>query len=242
MKKTAILLLLLFAAGMAAQAQDNTKQLKEISVDLVLLNTMSSQAQDSVKIEFIYLNRELTLLNALNDIQYTGFRCSDTRAKGKKFLVWIEKYKNGETVSSDSADIMCKEELMSITVEGKSVNYHFDLCSKKTFVGSRSSYSVLLAGKLKDDDTFNLFINYPAVRLIKKLRGSANYSLRGISCETDNSAVIPSNKPTPVFAYTPPFDTGEGYGSFCILGTDDVRNWQNKLGIEHYYIFYLKIV
>lgn len=199
-----------------------------------------TNAQDSTTVQFIYLDREQSLLNDLNNIQYTGFICNDTLAHDKKFLLQVVEYKNGKNIVVDSTDLDCKVEIIPMEVNGKTVNYRFDPCSRKTFLQSDSSFKVAVAGKL-ETDTFRLLIDYPGIRLTKKLKGSDNYSLRTISCDDNESTIMPFGKLTPIFAYTPPFETGKGMGSYCILGTEKVDNWFKEFGLKHYYIIYLLI-
>lgn len=214
---------------------------QKLLIALLLISVFPlTKAQDSTSISFIHANRELSLLNSLNNIQYTGFTCNDTTARGKRFLVHIEEYVNGEKIPCDSADLQCKEELIPMEVNEKTVQYRFDPCSRKTFPDEENTFTVALAGKL-EADTFRLFIDYPAIRLSKKLKGSTDYSLRPISCDSGDKATIPIGKLTPVFAYTPPFDTQKGMSSYCILGTENVGDWFRKFGLKHYYILYVII-
>ncbi|PDP70731.1 hypothetical protein [Tannerella forsythia] len=216
------------------------KQIYGIIVFLLLSATAGMAQNDSISIRFISLNRDLTLLNRLNNIQYTGFTCTDTLAHGKQFLLYTEEYENGEKVRPDSTDLECKEQRIPMEVNGKTIEYLYDPCRYRTFLPGDSVFRVALAGKL-EADTFRLLMDYPAICLTKKLRGNADYSLRTISCDDDESMKLPVNKLTPVFAYTPPYDTGKGMASYCILDAGNARERYATFGIKHYYIIYLII-
>lgn len=218
MKPKTILSILLVAVAIVAQAQD----------------------KDSTKLEFTHLNRELSLISDLNNIQYVGFVCKDKKAKGKNFLFLVEEYKNGIKLPTDSIDLLCEEVIYPMEINGKTVNYRFNSCNGKMFMENDTSFIVSLAGKL-EADTFKLLIDYPGVRIEKKLTGNNEYSLRPIFFDTNNQTTIPFSKITPVFAYTPPFNIDSGLGYYCILGTSECNNWYQEFGIKHYYIISLLI-
>ncbi len=218
MKPKTILTLLLVAVVLSAQAGD----------------------KDSTRLAFTYLDRELSLISDLNNIQYISFVCKDKRAKGKKFLFLIEEYKNGIKLPADSTGLLCEEVIYPMEVNGKTVNYRVSPCHGKMFMENDTSFTVSLAGKL-EADTFKLIIAYPSTRVTKKLIGDSEYSLRTISCDANDQVTIPFSKITPVFAYTPPFNTGSGLGHYCILGTSQCDNWYQEFGIKHYYIISLLI-
>ena len=216
------------------------KQIYGMISFLLFFAVVGMAQNDSISIRFISLNRQLTLLNDLNSIQYTGFTCTDTLAHGKQFLFYIEEYENGERVRPDSTDPECKEQRIPMEVNGKTVEYRYDPCRYRTFSPGDSVFTVMLAGKL-EADTFRLLMDYPAIRLTKKLRGNAAYSLRTISCNSDGGMRLPVAKLTPVFTYTPPYDTGKGMASYCVLDAGNAKERYATFGIKHYYIIYLII-
>ncbi|WP_282917980.1 hypothetical protein [Porphyromonas macacae] len=210
-----------------------------LSLFLLFTGVLRGQ-NDSTTLKLIYLNRELSLLNDLNNIQYTGFECRDSLAKGKRFLLLLEEYRDGHKIFSDTASLNCKEEVIPMNVGGKTMSYLYNPCERMSFLEEADSFIVALAGKL-EGDRFKLLVSYPSMTMKKDLKGGSEYSLRSISCDADDNMRVPFNRLTPVFAYTPPFQTEQGMGSYCILGTEKVEDWYERFKVSHYYVISLLI-
>lgn len=196
--------------------------------------------QDSTTLHFSYPDREQMLINQLNDIQYLKLTCTDTLMRGKRFLLLIEEYRNGQRTVADSTNLKCEEEVMEIKSGEKIFLYHLNTCDKLKFDTEADSFILSLAGKLTGSD-FTLLTAYPGIQNRHKLKGSDAYSLRTLSCDADERMRVPVGTLTPILAYTPPFQLEQGGASYCVLGTRSYQDWYSRFGVEHYYIFSLLI-
>jgi len=126
-----------------------------------------------------------------------------------------------------------------MVVNGDTLIYEIDFTDKTGFGNSTKSVTLTFAGILKKDK-FELKIEYPGLGITQELNGKENYSLRAIGSSSDNIKV-PINNEFPIMAYTPPFDTGAGLNSYCMLGEESVLDWYEKFKVKHYYVIYLEI-
>ena len=94
---------------------------------------------------------------------------------------------------------------------------------------------------LWNKNNFKLYIRYPGVSFTHILKGKRNYSLRPANPCSESELKVPINTEYPILAYTPPFDTGAGLFSYCLLGEEDVLNWYEKFNMKHYYVFFVEI-
>ncbi len=208
-------------------------------IGMLPLTSLRAQ-QDSTTLHFSYADREQTLINRLNDIQYLKLTCTDTLMRGKRFLLLIEEYRNGQKIMADSTNLKCEEEVMEIKSGEKTFLYHLNTCDKMKFDDDADSFSLSLAGKLTGSD-FTLLADYPGIQSQHELKGTDTYSLRTLFCDADERMRVPVGILSPILAYTPPFRLEQGGASYCVLGTQSHRDWHNRFGVEHYYIFSLLI-
>lgn len=209
-------------------------------VTLLLGIASMSYAQDSILIHYNSPDRYNAIINDLNNIQYISIVCKDVHAHDKKFRFVIDEYREGKLILSDTTALKCEEELIPMEVNGRMVNYRFSLCDKKMFTPGDSIFQIDIAGKLTDR-ALKLLIRYPQIQEQKELKGDADYSLRTISCDHNEKQQILVGKLTPVLAYCPPFDTGHGMNSYCILGSENTADWYKKFKIKHYYVISLVV-
>jgi len=195
---------------------------------------------DSTTIHFFYLEKDLSLISELNNIQYLGLSCSDIKMKGKRFLFSFDEYKNGKKINQDTSNLFCKEQRIPF-VMGKDTNYLvMNFCDKKSFHQEDSIIKIRFVGKLQKD-TFKLLIDYPSIQLSNTFIGNEDYSFREITCSSNHDIKLKINTLTPILAYTPPFEVGSGVGSYCLLGMEKIDSWFEKFKVRHYYIINLKI-
>lgn len=195
---------------------------------------------DSTTIRFAYLDKDLSMISELSNIQYIAIECSDKKMQGKKFMMVLDEYENGKRIRRDASDLSCKTDTFKMLV-GKDTMYHlFDGCQSITFRPEDTVYKIRFAGKLQNN-VFKLTEANPGLSRTHILKGTEDYSLRSMDCSTEGILTIALSTLTPVIAYTPPFEAGNKVGDYCILGTEDVQNWFKKFGVKHYYVFNLKI-
>ena len=140
---------------------------------------------DSTTIHFFNLEKDLSLISELNNIQYLGLSCSDLKMRGKRFLFSFDEYKNGKKTNQDTSNLVCKEQRIPV-VMGKDTNYLvINFCDKKSFHREDSIIKIRFVGKLQKD-TFKLLIDYPSIRLSNTFIGNENYSFREITCSSNH--------------------------------------------------------
>jgi len=206
-----------------------------------MLSAIAALSQsDSACINFNYLDKDLSLISELSDIQYIGISCTDTNMHGKKFLLSFDEYLNGKKIMEDTSQLICKVEKIPFIMGKDTVYEIFDLCSRMKFHNDDSIFKIRFAGRLLKD-TFKLIMDYGGVKLYKLFTGDEKYSLRLISCATGNETKIKLNQLTPLLAYTPPFETTGGAASYCILGMEKIDDWFTKFKVKHYYVVNIKI-
>lgn len=215
--------------------------MKQVLLFAFVLNAFAALCQhDTTTIKFCYLEKELSLISKLSNIQYIAFECSDTNMRGRKFVIAFDEYENGKIIRSDESNLNCKTDTIPMIVGKDTMLYILDECEKITFMNEDTTYKIRFAGKWQNEK-FKLTLDYPAISKTQELNGGENYSLRAINCSAEGTLKIPLNKLTPVLAYTPPFDVGNNAGDYCILGTEDVKDWYKKFKVKHYYIICLRV-
>jgi len=214
--------------------------MKNILLFFLLLSLSAYSQTDSITFKYYVLDKDLSLICKLNDIQYIRLSCSDEKAKNKKFLISFDEYLNGEKVSEDTTYLNCVDQIYEFKVGNDVYRYPFNNGLKMTFDQKDSIFEIRLAGILQKD-TFKMFVDYPAVNFDKYFAGDVNYSLRSINCSHNHEIKIQLNKLSPVLAYTPPFENGMGVGSWCLLGMEEVDKWFQKFNVNHYYIINFKV-
>jgi hypothetical protein len=206
----------------------------------VLPITIYSQV-DSTTIHYRYVeNKELRTVCELTNIQIEKIFCNDTTLRGKLFNVIIKEFKKGKIVSTDNFNLSGEKQKIPIVVNGDTMFYVIDFVDKSGFGNSTDSLTITFAGILNKNN-FKLKINYPGFSIQKELKGKSNYSLRAANSCASNKIKVPVNSEYPILAYTPPFDTGSGLQSYCLLGEEKVVDWYDKYNVKHYYIIYLEI-
>jgi len=207
--------------------------MKSILLTLVLIfPVIAAFAQtDSTTIYYRGIdNDNIRTICNLSDIQIEKIFCKDTLLRGKVFNVIIKEFKKGKIRSVKNLNI---DKLIE---RYKMIN----ITDKVGFGNSTDSLTLSFAGILKEK-IFKLKIDYPGIGFKQELKGQSNYLLRVANSCSDNKIRIPINTEYPILAYTPPFDTGTGIKSYCMLGEENVLDWFNKFKIKHYYIIYLEI-
>ena len=185
-------------------------------------------------------NNELRNICDLSDIQIEKIFCKDTLLRGKVFNVIIKEFKKGKVNYTKNFNITAEKQRIPMVMNGDTLIYEIDYTDKTGFGNSTDSLTLTFAGILKKDK-FRLKINYPGLSFSQELKGQNNYSLRAVNSCSGNKMKIPINTEYPIVAYTPPFDTGSGIKSYCMLGEENVLNWFDKFKVKHYYVIYLEI-
>lgn len=215
--------------------------MKLLIVILCFLTTQSVFSQsDSVLIKSEYLENELAIVSELSDIQFIRLTCSDTLMRGKHFLFEIDEFENGSIIKQDTSAFDCTALKFPMVVGTDTIIHEFKPCESKKFDEKDSVYKIIFAGRLQND-SFKLSTQYPRLKTTKKLKGKQNYSLRAIHCSQIDQIKVKLNEITPILAYTPPFDSGNGANDYCILGTEKIESWYKKFKVKHFYIIKLKI-
>ena len=185
-------------------------------------------------------NDDLISICRLSDIQIQKIFCKDTLLRGKVFNIIIREYKKGKVCSEKNLNIKAEKEQIPMVVNGDTMMYVIDYVDKTGFGESTDSLTMTFAGAL-NKNKFKLNIEYPGMSISQILKGKNNYSLRLANSCSDDEIRVPINTEYPIFAYTPPFDTGSSLSSYCLLGEEDVHDWYNKFKVKHYYVIYVEI-
>ena len=211
-----------------------------LTLTFIISTLVSFSQTDSTKIYYKNIeDRNLRTICDLSDIQIKKIFCNDTLLRGKVFNVIIKEFKKGKVNSTKNLNISAEKQQIPMVVNGDTLIYEIDYTDKTGFGNSTESLTLTFAGILKKDK-FKLKIEYPGVGITQELNGKENYSLRAINSSSDNIKV-PVNNEFPILAYTPPFDTGSGLNSYCMLGEESVLDWYEKFKVKHYYVIYLEI-
>ena len=211
-----------------------------LTLTFIISTLVSFSQTDSTKIYYKNIeDRNLRTICDLSDIQIEKIFCNDTLLRGKVFNVIIKEFKKGKVNSTKNLNISAEKQQIPMVVNGDTLIYEIDYTDKTGFGNSTESLTLTFAGILKKDK-FKLKIEYPGVGITQELNGKENYSLRAINSSSDNIKV-PVNNEFPILAYTPPFDTGFGLNSYCMLGEESVLDWYEKFKVKHYYVIYLEI-
>jgi hypothetical protein len=211
-----------------------------LTLTFIISTLVSFSQTDSTKIYYKNIeDRNLRTICDLSDIQIEKIFCNDTLLRGKVFNVIIKEFKKGKVNSTKNLNISAEKQQIPMVVNGDTLIYEIDYTDKTGFGNSTESLTLTFAGILKKDK-FKLKIEYPGVGITQELNGKENYSLRAINSSSDNIKV-PVNNEFPILAYTPPFDTGSGLNSYCMLGEESVLDWYEKFKVKHYYVIYLEI-
>lgn len=217
--------------------------MKTILLSLVLIFPIivTFSQTDSTTIYYKEIeNKDLRTICELTDIQVEKIFCEDTLLRGKVFNVIIKEFKKGKINSEKNLNISAEKRRIPMVVNGDTLMYTIDFTDKTGFNKSTESVSITFAGILKENK-FKLKIEYPGMSFSQELKGGNNYSLRSANSCSDDKIRIPINTEYPVLAYTPPFDMGNGTGSYCMLGEENVLDWYEKFKVKHYYVIYLEI-
>jgi hypothetical protein len=187
------------------------------------------------------------MLYDLLNIQYISAVCADTNLRGKHFFLTVDEYKEGKLVNHD--DLQIKERVDTIpevTGKGDTLKHIIDwgrLCLFDTYF---KEVSINLMGQFQND-SMKLLLNYLGVVRQGVLECKEDFLLRAVNqCGASDSFYIPTNKEVPIFVFTSPFkikgdDGVVRYGDYCILGTQNIKDWYKLFKIEHYYVFNLLI-
>ncbi|HSH52653.1 MAG TPA: hypothetical protein VK982_13090 [Bacteroidales bacterium] len=211
-----------------------------LTLTFIISTLVSFSQTDSTKIYYKNIeDRNLRTICDLSDIQIEKIFCNDTLLRGKVFNVIIKELKKGKVNSTKNLNISAEKQQIPMVVNGDTLIYEIDYTDKTGFGNSTESLTLTFAGILKKDK-FKLKIEYPGLGITQELNGKENYSLRAINSSSDNIKV-PVNNEFPILAYTPPFDTGTGLNSYCMLEEESVLDWYEKFKVKHYYVIYLEI-
>ena len=185
-------------------------------------------------------NDDLRSVCRLTGIQMQKIFCKDTLLRGKVFNIIIKEYKKGKVCSEKNLNLNAEKQRIPMEIDGKLYSYIIDYVDKAGFGESTDSLTVTFAG-LWNQNQFKLSIEHPGISVSYVLKGKADYSLRPANPCSDDELEVPINTQYPILAYTPPFDTGSGLQSYCLLGEEDVRDWYEKFKVKHYYVIYVEI-
>ncbi len=212
--------------------------MKLILISFLFIIGINLQSKvDSVKTIFEFLDKDLSLICELQKIKFISIACYDTNARGKKFFIRIDEYKDGKIIKTDSSLMSCEVKNFPMIVGKDTLIQKADICNLMKYSEKDSVFKIRFAGKLIQD-TFELIIAYPYLSTKIKFAGNEDFTLRTIH----RSNKVPIGEVTPILAYTPPFkSTLSEAASYCILGLERVDKWFENFNINHYYILSLKI-
>lgn len=208
----------------------------------ILSSALTGYSQtDSTILHYKYIeDKDMINICELSDIQIQKIYCEDTLLKGKVFNFIIKEFKKGKINSTVNLNITAQKQRFPFVMNGDTMFYEIAFTDNTGFGDATKSVSITFAGILKQDK-FKLKIGYPGLNTATELKGKSNYSLRLANSCSDNKIKVPINKPYPILAYSPPFDTGSNVQSYCLLGEENISDWYSKFKVNHYYAIYVEI-
>jgi hypothetical protein len=217
--------------------------MKQLFLFLTILSSAMigySQTESTI-IHYKYIeDKDIINICELSDIQIQKIYCEDTLLKGKVFNFIIKEFKKGKINSTINLNITAQKQRFPFVMNGDTMFYEIAFTDNTGFGDATKSVSITFAGILKQDK-FKLKIGYPGLNTATELKGKSNYSLRLANSCSDNKIKVPINKPYPILAYSPPFDTGSNVQSYCLLGEENISDWYSKFKVNHYYAIYVEI-
>jgi hypothetical protein len=225
-----------------AEGTKNYTLMKKILLIIFsLLQLMAYSQIDSTEIVYRTIdNADLRTICDLAQIQVIKVECTDKQLRGKVFNLIIKEITKGKVTSEDNFYIDSKERQIPMVVGKDTVNYVISMIDKAGFADGIDTFSITFAGIFKDG-VFKLKIRYPGLGYERELKGKIDYILKEAAVCSDNRIKIPINHPFPILAYTPPMETESDISSYCLLGGDNIEDWNSKFKIKHFYVFYLEI-
>ncbi len=216
--------------------------MKNLFITLLSLLTMTpSIAQvDSTIVKYSSIeNEDIRAINMLNGIQFLRIECEDVKMKNKKFLLYLDEFKLGEKVNSDTV-FNCTNTKYPVIIGQDTMIYYINPCSRARFPEEKNKFTIRLAAKY-ENDSLSLNINYPNVISDYRLGATKRYSLRPLGNLQDMKKTIEIGKKTPIVTYTPPYKMSSNINSYCTLSQDSPNLWYTKYDIDHFYVISLKI-
>ena len=214
---------------------------KIILILIAILPVVLFSQTDSTDIYFRSIeNVDIRNVCDISNIQIQKIFCKDKLLKGKVFNFIIKEFKNGKIVSTYNLDVSPKIEKIPMVVAGDTMIYVIDYTEKTGFGKNTDSITVSFVGKLTKKK-FRMKIDFPGMSFIRNLKGNENYSLRPAASCSNFKVKVPVGSEYPIIAYTPPFDTGSGLNSYCLLGEENVLDWYKKFKVKHYYVIFIEI-
>lgn len=198
-------------------------------------------SQETINLSYTYpINQETGVNNTLNDIITLSLLCSDKNAKEKAFLITREEIKKGKTVNIDSLT-SCKIRVYPIVVNNDTMNYKINLCDRLKFLSEEDDYKVIFGGKFKND-SIQTIVDFPGMSTDTYLKADKNYTFISLQ-DTDENANfnIETGKDYPIIALSPPLKGQGGFASYCLISSEEPKNFYEDFNIEHYYVYYLRV-
>ncbi len=215
--------------------------MKKLTLILLTCVTLSSFAQDSVRIQYEFeTDRKSRILNTLQGVQFVSILTSDTLANGKKLKLYRQTYSEGQITSTDTV-IRCEKKVYKISRGNDTINYTVDICDRLKFDSRMGEYEIHFAAKVIED-SIRLILDYPSLSIDEKIAGTESYLFRALhNTEVDRTFYMPTNDWVPILAFTPPMKVSSSLNSYCLIDGETPDQFYTKHGISHYYIYYLKI-
>lgn len=197
--------------------------------------------ENSGKLKYEYIENDyLKAISFIEDVELISLSTTDMSLYGRRFFVYIREYENGRSVKEDSLGLICKEERIPILVGNDTTFYTINICDKISFLKPLDNFKIIFAGK-RGQDSLNLVINYPSLRILRKLKGDKTYSLRPYLTDPNNMLNIPLNKKFPILLYTPPYKISAGVKYYCITDNKPPDLLYTEYNIPHFYLILLAI-
>lgn len=172
-------------------------------------------------------NDDLRNIIDFQDIEFKKATITGNDLKGKTFHLKAKEIWDGKVVSEN-------------TIENSANRPEFVKYLRKI---NDTIFKIKVISKLTSENKIKMDFIFPRTstsREFKLHKTKDLYRLRNLAAESNLE--IRLDKPFPLFAYILPYHRGNGFSSYCDVGSSgkDVENWGEKFGIKHYIIFELE--
>lgn len=211
------------------------------TVFVILLFPLIGFTQNTITLSYKSpKTQETRVYNTLNGIITLSVICKDESAKTKHFLIKREAYVNGENIKTENI-ISCKVVEYPIIQENDTSYYRLNFCDRIEFLKSKDEQKIVFGAKF-ENDSIHTIVNYPTISRDNTLKGEKNYIFKPLQeIDSNKTFTIQEGKFYPIIALTPPAKIGDEFASYCLINSQEPKNFYEEYKIKRYYIYYLKV-
>lgn len=196
---------------------------------------------DSVKFKIEYPDEQTHFINDLNGVKFFKLVCTDTTFKEFKFILTYREFLEGKLISADTSMLDTSKKLIKVEIGGKIYEEKIDWQQNSRWVSSVDSLVLMVGGKqMGSEFYFDLSLSQ-TYSLEDTLSGGEMWDFRELDCSARHVISVPIKKTTPILAYAPPYDAGNGIASYCFRTLAAPVDWWRDFHIKRYYVFSLLV-